>query len=258
MKVLKSALWLAVLLAPLAGTPAMAQEIFSWWRRDLLELDLTPGDWAEFEITELSEGQRTVERIRFEVLDGHDADANWIALSWPGQPEWFVLKLTEEDSLKQLEILDGLLELYRMLPAEAAIREDVARVRDDRLLRRHFQDLFEDPIVERSALPDTTIAGSVLPRESLVLRERREDRVKMGRAEVVYVQEVESRAQLSSAVPLFGLLRSETRTVLSSEGEGRDAPPPLITESSVVCLGFGHHDPAPGLPQSVVELRQRP
>jgi hypothetical protein len=234
------------------------QELFSWWRREMIEIDLVPGAWAEFEITELAEGERSFERLRCEVLDGGESEGNWIALSWPGQEEWFVLELTDPDSLRGGEILDGLLDLYRMLPGGAAAREDVAEVQNDRLLRRHFQDLFDDPRVESAALPDTILDGRSLPREWLRLTERREDRVKMGRGDVVYVQEVESLAETSTAVPLFGLLRSRTHIVLSSEGGGRDAPPPLITETSVVCAEFGHRSPPNGLPEAVRRSRSRP
>jgi len=251
-------LFLCCVLSLTLPSASNGQEVFSWWRRELLELDLKPGGWVEFEITELSEGQQTVERIRCQVLDGPGADGHWIALSWPGQPEWFVLRLADEERMRQGEVLDALLELYRMLPADAVAREDVAEVREDRLLRRHFQDLFEDPSVERRALPDSVLGELVLSREELILRERREDRVKMGRREVLYIQEVESHAEISAMVPLFGLLKSNTRTVLRSEGEGRDAPPPLITESTVVCVGFGHQDPASALPKGIAELREAP
>jgi hypothetical protein len=253
-------LLLGVLLALSATTArdSAAQEIFSWWRRDLLDLDLRPGAWTEFEIVELSEGQQSVERVRCRILDGGESDGHWLAIDWPEQPEWFVLKLAVEDSLRGGDLLDGLIELYRMLPGDAVVREDVTEVREDRLLRRHFQDLFEDPSIQRRALADTTIGGTTLHREELVLHERREDRVKMGSREVTYVQEVESVAQLSPQVPLFGLLGSETRSVLSSEGEGRDAPPPLITESRVTLLGFGIQSPPLGLPAGVEALRDGP
>jgi hypothetical protein len=240
---------------------AAAQEIFSWWRRNLLELDMVPGAWVELESEEWAEGDRRQERMRVEVLAAADDGGRWLLLSWPESPaderESWVLRTAPVDSLGEGRILDHLRELYRLLPGGAAAAEDVGRVRSDRLLRRHFQDLFSEPALVQSALPDTVVQGRRLPRRWVRLSETRADTVRMGRREVVYRQEVVAEAQLAEAVPLFGLLRCETTTRLSEAGADSRSAPPLLTRSRLLCTGFGRRETAAGLPEAVQRLRAR-
>jgi hypothetical protein len=247
--------WLLVAFCILAcPVSTQAQEVFSWWHRGLLEFDLTPGSWAEFSRTETSEGQQTKEKLRCEVLARTDEGDHWIKLRFLNEEESYVLLVAPLDSLRQKDLLQGLRRVFKLLPAGAVEEEDLERVRNNRLLSRHFKDLFEDPTVEREALPDTTIEQQKIPRERVRLREVREVKVKMGRSDMVYRNEAVAVAQISPAVPIFGLLRSKVNTALAPANPDRNSPPPLLTEEELVCVAFGRKSTPRGLPAQVQKL----
>ncbi len=238
---------------------ARAQEIFSWWRRGLIDLDLRPGGWVEFVDSELAEGELSTERIRVTVLADAPGGGHWIQLLYPeDEGESFVLRIAGLDSLRRGEILDGLREIYHLLPGGAVEKQDVEKVKKQRLLRRQFQDPFLAPAVQRRDLPDTLVAGVILSREEVRLSETRSDTVNMGQRRLIYRNRVEAVAQLSPKVPIFGLLIARSTTTLSAEGDGRDTPPPLVTRSELRCVGFGHDRAAPGLPAKVRKLAASP
>ncbi len=248
-------LLLVLLLWP-AGSSA--QEVFSWWRRGLIDLDLRAGSWVEVVDEEMAEGELSTQRIRVTVLADAAEGGHWIELWYPEQGEGYVLRVGDEEELRTAEILDGLQEIYHLLPAGAVKKEDVGKVREQRLLRRQFEDPFLAPAVTRRAMSDTVMAGQRLSREEVRLSETRRDTVDMGRRRLVYRNEIESVAEISPQIPVFGLLRARTTTVLSAEGEGRDTPPPLVTRRELRCVDFGRKVPAPGLPDGVRALRSPP
>ncbi len=247
--------WLFLALFILAAPASSeAQEVFSWWHRGLLEFDLTPGSWAEFSRTETSEGQQTKEQLRCEVLARTEEGEHWIKLKFLNEEESYVLLVAPLDSLRQGDLLQGLHRVFKLLPAAAVEEEDLERVRNNRLLSRHFEDLFENPSVAREALPDTTIDGETIPRERVKLEEVREVKVKMGRSDMIYRNEARAVAQISSAVPIFGLLRSRVNTTLAAANPQRNSPPPLLTEEELVCVAFGRKSTPSGLPPELQKL----
>lgn len=247
--------WLLLALFVLVGpVSSRAQEVFSWWHRGLLEFDLSVGSWAEFSRTETSEGQQTKETLRCEVLARTGQGEHWIKLRFLDEEESYVLLVAPVDSLRQGNLLQGLHRVFKLLPAGAVEEEDLERVRNNRLLSRHFKDLFENPSVERVDLPDTTIGEQTIPRERVRLDEVREVKVKMGRSDMIYRNEAVAVAQISPAVPIFGLLRSKVNTSLAPANAQRNSPPPLLTEEELVCVAFGRESTPSGLPPELQEL----
>ena len=251
---MRSLLTLLLLSILAAATPCRAQEIFSWWHRGLIDLDLRPGSWAEFQSTETAEGQQTKETLRCEVLAVTGAKEHWIELKFLNEAESYVLLVAPLDSLRRGDLLDGLRRVFQILPAGAVKEQDLQSVKTNRLLKRHFQDLFEDPTVLRHALPDTLIQDETIPREEVRLEEVREVKVKMGRSDMVYRNRAVAVAQLSPAVPIFGLLRSRVETELAPAEPKRDSPPPLLTVDILVCVDFGRKSSPRGVPSSVQKL----
>lgn len=244
-----------LLLFVLAGaSPCRAQEIFSWWHRGLIELDLRPGSWAEFQSTETAEGQQTKESLRCEVLAATDEGEHWIELKFLNEAESYVLLVAPLDTLRQGDLLDGLRRVFKILPGGAVEEQDLQNLKTNRLLKRHFQDLFEDPTIQRQALPDTLISERTITREEVRLEEVREVRVRMGRGDMVYRNQAVAVAQISSAVPIFGLLRSKVDTELAPAEARRGSPPPLLTEDELVCVDFGRKSSPRGIPSSVQKL----
>jgi hypothetical protein len=149
------------------------------------------------------------------------------------------------------------LELFRVRGRDVA-RQDLAELRENPLVRRHFEDLFEHPQVSRTALPDTVIAGARVGRERVVLTESRDQRVPMGRRTLVHHTLAQSVAEISTSVPLFHLLSAVTRTEVDTTSDPPDArrrpPPPIITELTLRCLEFGH-DASDKLPKEIAAQR---
>jgi len=235
--------------------PSQSQEVFGWWRRGLLDLDLTPGSWVYMESEELSEGQLVSDRFRCTILAADPDGARWVAVSVDGKEERWVLKMASEDSLRGDSILDGLLALYRMT-GDQVETQDVQRMRENRFVRRHFQDLFTNPQLTRETLPDSVVGQATIRRERVRLTETTEQRVTMGSRERIYVDETTADAVLSADVPVFGVITSSTEATLSESGE--ESPlPPLTTLYRLRLLDFGHEE-APGLPAPLAKRLKTP
>jgi hypothetical protein len=244
----------------LAAPAARAQEVFSWWRRGLLPLVLEPGSWVLMERVELAEGRTTRDSIQCAVLAAEGDGTRWVQLHVAGEPAGWVLRVDPARLSAERDLLDGVVELYRLGEQGEVAPQDLSELRENRLVRRHFEDLFEHPRVERNALPDTEMAGETLGRERVALTETREQRVPMGRRTLVHRTTASSVAQISPAVPIFHLLQSTTTTRVETESDPPDprrrAPPPLITELRLRCVGFGR-DGRSTLPEAVTAARPR-
>lgn len=245
-------LWPALLLLVVAvglAPPAQGQELFSWWRRGLLPLELAPGSWVEVERSEAAEGQVVVDTVRVEVLGGAPEGRRWVQLDTAGDRWLLLLDLGRVRALERGgSLLDALERLLQAGPGGTLREEDLAELRSRRLVRRHFEDLFEDPRLETSALPDTQAFGRTLPRQRALLVEEREQRTPMGPRTLVQRTRIRSTAVLSAAMPITGVLRSATTVVVESEWEGGKSGarrPPLVTELGLRTLACGHSEPRP-------------
>lgn len=247
------------LCAATAG-PACAQEVFSWWRRGLLPLALEPGTWVQLERVEAAEGRTTTDTIRCAVVAAEEDGSRWVQLQVVAEPAGWVLRVDPQRLHAEQDLLDAVLELYRVEGTGSVAPQDLSQLRDNRLVRRHFEDLFEHPEVMRRALPDTSIEGAAVAREGIVLSETREQRVPMGRRTLIHRTVARSVAQISPAVPLFHLLESITTTRVETESlppdRHRRPPPPLMSEMRLRCLAFGQ-DGETALSPALVAARPR-
>lgn len=249
---LSIALLIATCLVP---PPAWGQELLSWWKRDLLPLELEPGSWVVYASEELSEGQTYVDTLRVEVLAADSLGRRWIELEDAGSRERDLLLVDPTLLSPDRSLLDALVRHLRWLPGDELIEEDVEEHRRSRLVARHFQDPFRDPEIDRTAMADTSIQGRTWGREKVVLREVREEPRPVGGGALV--TRLRSEAELSAAVPVFGVLRGRSVTeVLTRSGDGEEDPrrrrmPPLRSEFRWICLEFGRGEAA-GLPDALL------
>ena len=134
-------------------------------------------------------------------------------------------------------LLDAILRVVHDTE-DGLVEEDVEELRASALVRRHFSDPFEEPEVRRFALADTLVGEEELAREGVELTEVRREAA----GAFVVVTRLHARAELSAEIPLLGLLRSWTRSEVTTEsasGERARRRPPLTNENSLACLGSG-------------------
>lgn len=242
-------LGLAVLTS---AAPVDAQELLAWWKRDLLPLRLEPGDWARFEAVERSDEGAFTDTLRVEVLESPPGPLRWIEISGAPEDEIDAL-LVDFDRLRTAASpLDAVRRLLRRGPDGTTVEEDLQAQRESRLVRRHLEDPFEAPTLERHALADTVIGGRSLRRERVVLEEVRDQKRSMGPMTLILETRLRAEAVLSPDVPLLGLLESTTRTVVSSwrvtkaGGARKASAPPLENLRTLRCLDSGHRpEPRP-------------
>jgi hypothetical protein len=245
-----------VQLTPTASS-AQFQELFSWWRRELLPLSLDPGSWIALERIEAAEGQVVTDTLTCQVLDAA-GDTYWVEVDASGADTGWILHVDLERLARaDVDLFDSLLDLWYVREGGQLERENLDELGESRMVRRHLEDLFVDPEVQRSALPDSTVHGATVGRERVVLQEKQETVTPMGGRTLAHVTDVRSEAVISPAVPVFGLLSASTSILVRSEwrsdGDVQRGPPPLMTEIRIRCLDFGRHEPAPLRP----ELRSR-
>lgn len=248
---LMSALLVVCVLAPLAR----AHELLSWWRRDLIEVELEPGGWARFEVQEWQGGESARDTLRCTVLEAQGS-RRWVEIERPGAADAWIVVFDVDRLGPDRELLAAFDALYRRAEDGRWLQQSLDELDDSALARGRLEDPFEDPAVERAALPDSLLAGESIARERVVLRETRERFVPQGSRELRYRIELVSEATLSAAVPVFGLLRSETvvsETTQITDADGRRIGPPGLPQQharALRCLDFGRGD-APGLPEIV-------
>jgi hypothetical protein len=249
---------LAAGFAAVLPGPAHAQELFSWWRRGLLPLELTPGAWVRLERLEAAEGRVETDTLDCAVRAAQPDGTRWVELRVRSETESWIFQLDPSRLRADVDLLDAVLELYRLPGDGSAQAQDLAQLRNNRLVRRHFQDIFTSPQLTRSTLPDTTWSGGRLAREEVVLSETREQRVPMGRRTLIHRTVARSQAQISAQVPVFHLLGATTTTRVETAVDppepNRRAPPPLIALLQLRCLAFGT-DGATALPRAVLAAR---
>lgn len=244
---------LVVFLLPLLTLvrPAAAFELLAWWRRDLLALELEPGDWARFALRDVSEDGAVTDTLTVTVLAADEPTQRWLRIEGgPDEPADYLL--LEMDRLgPDDQPLDAVARLVRRTPDGVWHEEDLVEHRESRLVQRHLQDPFRDPRLERSALDDSLAYGRTITRERVILSEVQREERKVGRNVLVIETQLRAIATLSPEVPLVGLLDAETTTLVSTstvspEGKqlGRGALP-LFGERTLRCLEFGHLEPAP-------------
>ena len=245
--------WLALLSLTLlvAQVPAaQAQDLLSWWNRDLLPIDLVAGDWIELEFTDISEEGAFTDSMRVEVLLAPADAPAWVLVEGAtrGESDFFLIDFPLLRS--GASPMDALLRLVRQQVDGTLVEEDLADHRDSRLVRRHLEDPFENPEITRRAAPDTTFAGQSLPREHVLLHELRVEERPMGPVTTVIRTELAAHAVVSPGIPVLGLLSATTRTVVTTEqrraGKSRErrGAPPLESIRGLRCLGFGRGEPS--------------
>lgn len=244
---------LVVFVSPLLilVRPASAFELLAWWRRDLLALELEPGDWARFALRDVSEDGAVTDTLTVTVLAAAEPSQRWLRIeSGPDEPADYLLleldRLGPDD-----QPLDAVARLVRRTPDGSWHEEDLAEHRDSRLVQRHLQDPFEDPELERFALDDSVAQGRTITRERVVLSEVQREERKVGRNVLVIETRLRAVAILSPELPLVGLLEADTTTLVRTSTMGPDGQrlgrgaPPLLGERTLRCLEFGRLQPAP-------------
>ncbi len=252
------ALVVALLIAP-AG--AAAQEIFSWLNRGLAPVEFVAGDWVRYQASVTDENGQVTDTLTVRVLHvfdhvfDHVVDQGieqgigqevWLGLETSSGLDYIALDPEQLDPGRQ--ILDALLRVVRMTDA-GLVEEDVEALKRSALVQRHFTDPFVAPNVERHALPDSVVGGEAIGREAVLLDET------LSESAGVFVirTRLRARAEMSPAIPLLGLLRSQTNSVVTTEAAdgGRDRRrPALFTQTSLLCIGYGR-DGESALPEGI-------
>ncbi len=254
-RILRRALFVALvaLVLPLLTQvlPASAFELLAWWRRDLLALELEPGDWARFALRDVSEDGAVTDTLTVTVLAAAEPSQRWLRIEGGTDEPADYLLLAVDRLGPDDQPLDAVVRLVRRTPDGAWHEEDLADHRESRLVQRHLQDPFVDPSLERFALGDSLAHGRTLRRERVILSEVQREERTAGRNVLVIETRLRAVATLSPEVPLVGLLEAETTTLVSTSTEtpdgqriGRGAPP-LLGERTLRCLEFGRLQPAP-------------
>jgi hypothetical protein len=225
---------------------AEAQELLSWWKRDLIEVDLTPGGWVTYASTEYSEGELYTDTLTVRVIAMDSLERRWVEVFDRGRPERELLLIDPADLRPDRSLLDALDRHLRLLPGGEVVEEDVDELRDSRLVQRHFQDLFQAPVVTRAALSDSILGGVDCARERIRLEERREEPAPVGSS--ILVTQIRSDAVVSPCVPIFSILQARTVTELSAEAAEKSGRPsrkiaPLRSLLEWHCIGFGSDGP---------------
>lgn len=217
-----------------AGTPAAAQEVFAWFNRDLLPVHFQAGDWVRYAVEEVDELGPVTDTLTVTVIEADTARV-WLELRSGSGLDYLALDPGRLEPGRN--VLDALIRVVRTTDA-GLVDEDVAELRESALVQRHFADPFREPRILRRDLPDTLVAGTTLPREEVRLEEVRREAA----GPFVVVTSLSARAELSADLPLVGILDSRTLTTVTTEAKegGRGARrPPLVTEHSLHCIGFG-------------------
>jgi hypothetical protein len=250
-------IWLiaAILVACVSSAAtSFAHDLFSWWSRGILSVSLTPGDWVRIASEELSDGDVYVDTLLCRVLEPQDGSVRYVEVASSAHSDRWIASVDLAVLQDGDDVVDALLSLYRLDADGGLIQESVEELQDSQLLRGRLADPFQDPILTRSALPDTMSLGpeeKLVERERVILREEREMKVPLGRGELNIRIELESVAHLSEAVPVFGLLESWSSSVESSErrdADGRAMGPPATPQRiarHIRCISFGHGEAQP-------------
>lgn len=220
-------------LLALAPT-APAQELFAWFNRGLLKLDYHAGDWVRYESGFTDEYGLVTDTLTVTLMQLAPT-AVWLRME-SGEGTDFV-QLDPRALAPGSTVLDALLRVVHQTP-EGLVDEDMHALRESALVQRHFADPFDTPEITRTALPDSVVQGVTLGREAVGLSEVRRESA----ANFVVVTELQATAELSGQVPLLGVLSSLTHTTVRTEaadGTRARRHPPLLTESSLRCIGFG-------------------
>lgn len=235
---------------------AQAQDLLSWWNRDLLPIELIEGDWIELEFTDISEEGAFTDSMRVEVLRAPADGPAWVLVEGAtrGESDFFLIDFPLLRS--GASPMDALLRLVREQVDGTFVEEDLSEHRDSRLMRRHLEDPFEDPEITRRAAPDTTVAGQSLAQEHVLLRELRVEERPMGPLTTVIRTELAAHAVVSPDIPVLGLLSATTRTLVTTQQRRAGKPrerrgsPPLETIRGLRCLGFGRGEASRLPPQT--------
>lgn len=231
---------------------AGAQELLSWWKRDLIQVDLTPGSWVRYASTERSEGELYTDSLKVAVVDVDSLGRRWVTLSEEGATESELLLIDPADLRPDRSLLDALDRRLRILASGEVLEESVDELRDSRILQRHFQDMFVRPTVTRTSLSDSLLSGQPCSRERILLEERREEDAPVGSSTLI--TSIRSEAVVSPCVPIFSVLAARTVTEVTSKPKSphslRRKLRPLRTVLEWHCIGFGRNGPT-GLPPGV-------
>ncbi|RKZ17087.1 hypothetical protein DRQ53_04460 [bacterium] len=225
------ALVAALLIVP-AG--AGAQEVFSWLNRGLAPVEFVPGDWVRYQASVVDEYGQVTDTLTVTVLRAVDREV-WLGMETSSGLDYIALDPDQLEPGRQ--ILDALLRVVRSTEA-GLVEEDVEALKRSALVQRHFTDPFVAPNVERHALPDSVVQGEAIVREAVLLDETLSEPAGV----FVIRTRLRARAEMSPAIPLLGLLRSQTNSVVTTEAAsgGRDrSRPALFTETSLLCIGYG-------------------
>jgi hypothetical protein len=244
----------ALCLAVPCPVQAQFQELFTWWRRQLLPLSLEPGAWVRLERREAAAGEVLGDTLTCAVLQEEPDGSHWVEVRASRSEEAWLLHVDLHALTPgTTDLFEALRDLIHVDPDGTLVRESLDDLEESRMIRRHLEDLFENPSIERHDLPDSVVAGRSLAREEVILTETREARAPMGTRTLVHRSDLRSQAVLSAGVPVFGLLSATTWITVTSRWEPDDEkpmrrrPPPLLSEIRIRCLDFGWEHPR-GLP----------
>ncbi len=240
---------LMVVGSGISPRPAQSQELLSWWKRDLIEVDLRPGTWVTYSSTEFSEGEIYADTLTVRVVATVEDSLRWVEIDDHRRFEREFLLIDPTRLRPDRSLLDALDRHLRLLPSGEVVEERVEELRSSRLVQRHFQDLFTDPVVTRESRPDTLLAmaaDSSCAREHIRLAERREEPAPVGAS--IMVTQIQSDAILSPCIPIFSVLRARTVTELSTRASTNSGPrsrkvAPLRTVLEWHCIAFGEDGP---------------
>ena len=228
---------LVMLVMFVVGYPvsASAQEVFAWFNRGLLPITFERGDWVRYAVEEIDENGIATDTLTVTVIEADSARV-WLCLESLSGVDYLAL---DPDRVRPGQfVLDALQRVVHSTGA-GLVEEDVDELRASALAQRHFSDPCENPGVIRRALPDSLVGGVELARERVDLHEVR--RQLAGAFNVV--TRLDAEAELAAAIPLLGLLRSRTMTRVTTESASAEGPrrrwPPIMTENSLICIGFG-------------------
>ncbi len=254
--VVACALLVGLLMAGATSSQAQGTELFTWWQRQLLPLDFEAGSWIELERFEAAEGQSWLDTLRVDVLAA-DADGTvWVQAGQSSTSKGFVVHLDPANLAPDRPVLGAILAFFSTDDGRTFSPESLDSAHRSRFARRHLEDPFREPLIERAALADSSMGSQTISREAVHLSETQETRAPMGQRELIHATVLDARAVISPAVPILGLLEvvttAETSSRWEGSGSGRTRPPqpPLYSEVRLRCVGFGREAPL-GLPRGI-------